>query len=166
VVKPFDEARLRQALQRVRRRHKVETVSQRQVALADVLAKLERSARALREPHPQIIAESGGRMHVLNVAQVEMIESDRNYVKLTVGRDVYTARSTLQQAEESLLAQPMLKMSRSCAVNLSHVREISRTPRGDVIVMLAGGATVTSSERFRESVRQHLERLQISPRQS
>jgi two-component system, LytTR family, response regulator len=56
-------------------------------------------------------------------------------------------------------------MSRSCLVNLSHVREISRTPRGDVIVMLAGGATVTSSERFRDSVRKQLARMQISPRE-
>ena len=105
-------------------------------------------------------------MHVLDVGLVEMIESDRNYVKLTVGRGIYTARSTLQHAEASMTSQPMLKVSRSCLVNLSHIREISRTPRGDVIVMLAGGATVTSSERFRESVRQHLDRMQLWPRES
>ena len=105
-------------------------------------------------------------MHVLDVGLVEMIESDRNYVKLTVGRGTYTARSTLQHAEASMVSQPMLKVSRSCLVNLSHIREISRTPRGDVIVMLAGGATVTSSERFRESVRQHLDRMQLWPRES
>ncbi len=92
-----------------------------------------------------------------------MIESDRNYVRLTVGRDAYTTRSTLQHAEESLKSQPMLRVSRSCLVNLNHVREISRTPRGDVIVILAGGATVTSSERFRDSVRKQLRRMQISP---
>ena len=28
-------------------------------------------------------------MHMLDVAQVEVVESDRNYVKLTVGREVY-----------------------------------------------------------------------------
>ena len=105
-------------------------------------------------------------MHVLDVGLIEMIESDRNYVKLMVGRDVYTTRSTLQHAETSMSSQPILKVSRSCLVNLSHVREISRTPRGDVIVMLAGGATATSSERFRESVRQRLDRMQLWPRES
>ena len=63
-----------------------------------------------------------------------------------------------------MTSQPMMRVSRSCLVNLSHVREISRTPRGDVIVMLAGGATITSSERFREAVRQRLQQMQISPR--
>jgi two-component system LytT family response regulator len=166
LVKPFDDQRFRMALGRVRRRHQIEGLAQRQFALAEVLTQLEQSAKSLRGPRPRIIAESQGRMHVLDVGLVEMIESDRNYVKLTVGRGIYTARSTLQHAEISMTSQPMLKVSRSCLVNLSHVREISRTPRGDVIVMLAGGATVTSSERFRESVRHELDRMQLWPRES
>jgi two-component system LytT family response regulator len=166
LVKPFDDERFRKAMDRVRQRHLVGSLAQRQLALSDVLARLERSAKALREPTPRIIGESGGRMHVLDVGLIEMVESDRNYVKLTVGRGIYTTRSTLQHAEASMTSQPMMRVSRSCLVNLSHVREISRTPRGDVIVMLAGGATVTSSERFRESVRQQLARMQLWPRET
>lgn len=55
----------------------------------------------------------------------------------------------------------MLKISRSCLVNMSQVREISRTPRGDAILVLAGGATVTNSEGYREAVRRHLDRMRI-----
>jgi two-component system LytT family response regulator len=102
-------------------------------------------------------------MHMLDVAQVELVEADRNYVKLTVGRDVFLARSTLQQAEKSLQSQSVLRISRSCIVNMSHVREVSRTPRGDFILVLGGGTTVTSSEGFRDAVREYLERLKISP---
>jgi len=166
IVKPFNVNRFRTALERVRRRHQIESLAERQLALAGVLAQLEQSARALREPRPRIIGEADGRMHVLDVGLVEMIESDRNYVKLTIGRAVYTARSTLQHAEASMSALPMLKVSRSCLVNLEHVREISRTPRGDIILLLAGGATVTSSERFRESVREQLNSMQLWPRDS
>ena len=166
LVKPFDDERFRVALARVRRRHQAESLAQRQVTLKAVLEQLEWGARPPRDARKRIIAEAGGRMHVLDVGLVEMIESDRNYVKLTVGREVYTARSTLQHAEASTASQPMLRVSRSCLVNLSHVREISRTPRGDVIVMLAGGATVTSSERFRESVRQQIDQMKIWPRES
>jgi two-component system, LytTR family, response regulator len=115
---------------------------------------------------PQIVGEADGRMHVLDVGHIEMIESERNYIRLTVGRRVYTTRSTLQHAETSLSAQPMLRVSRSCLVNMDHVREISRTPRGDVIMQLAGGATVTSSERFRAAVREELHRMQLWPRES
>ena len=48
-------------------------------------------------------------------------------------------------------------------VNTNHIREISRTPRGDFILVLAGGTTVTSSEGYRDVVRDYLERLNRSP---
>ena len=95
---------------------------------------------------------------------VEIVEADRNYVKITVGRQIFHARSSLQQAEKSLQSQPMLRVSRSCLVNMRHVSEISRTPRGDAILVLAGGTTVTSSEGFREAVKNYLDTLKISPR--
>jgi two-component system LytT family response regulator len=166
LLKPFDGERFQVTLARLRRRYDAVDVTRRQVELAEVLEQLERSARSLREPPPRVIAEAGGRMYVLDAGRVEMIEADRNYVRLTVGRDAYSTRSTLQHAEQSLKSQPMLRVSRSCLVNLNHVREISRTPRGDIIVILAGGATVTSSERFRDSVRKQLQLMQISPRES
>jgi two-component system, LytTR family, response regulator len=163
LLKPFDDDRFRKTLQRVRRRREAEGVAERQAALNSVLAKIERSVRAPIESRPRILAESGSRMHMLDVGQIELLEADRNYVKLTVGRETFLARSTLQSAEKSLQSQPMLRISRSCVVNTNHIREISRTPRGDFILVLAGGTTVTSSEGYRDVVREYLERLKIGP---
>jgi two-component system LytT family response regulator len=160
LLKPFDEDRFRRTLERVRRRREAETAAQRQEALESVLARIERGASGF-DARPRLLAEAGSRMHMLDVAQIEVAEADRNYVKFTIGRDTFHARSTLQQAEKTLQSQPMLRISRSCLINMNHVREISRTPRGDFILVLAGGATVTSSEGFREAVRQHLERLKV-----
>jgi two-component system LytT family response regulator len=163
LLKPFDDDRFRKTLERVRRRREAEGVAERQAALTLVLAQIERSVRAPAESRPRILAESGSRMHMLDVGQIELLEADRNYVKLTVGREVFLARSTLQSAEKSLQSQPMLRISRSCVVNTNHIREISRTPRGDFILVLAGGTTVTSSEGHRDVVREYLERLKIGP---
>ena len=162
LLKPFDDERFHRTLERVRRRREAETAAQRQEALAAVLERIERGVGTV-EVRPRLLAEIGSRMHMLDVAQIEVAEADRNYVKLVVGRDTFHARSTLQQAEKTLQSQPMLRISRSCLVNMNHVREISRTPRGDFILVLAGGTTVTSSEGFREAVRQHLERLKVRP---
>jgi two-component system LytT family response regulator len=161
LLKPFDDERFRRTLERVRRRHEAGSAAERQNALEAVLDRIERGSLGQASASQRVLAESGGRMHVLDVAQIEIAESDRNYVRLTVGRQMFQARSTLQQAEKTLQSQPMLRVSRSCLVNMSHVREISRTPRGDFILVLAGGSTVTSSEGFRDTVRQHLERLKI-----
>ena len=162
LLKPFDDARFRATMARVRRRHGPEGGFDRQGALASLLEQLERGAR-VHDAQPRVLAEAGSRMHMLDVSQVEVVEADRNYVRLTIGRETFHARSTLQQAEKSFQTQPMLRISRSCLVNMRHVKEISRTPRGDFILVLAGGTTVTSSEGYREPVRHYLERLKLAP---
>ena len=163
LLKPFDDARFKATLARVRRRHQLHSPLDRRSALESLLEQLERGARARAEAQPRVLAEAGSRMHMLDVSQVEVVEADRNYVRLTIGRETFHARSTLQQAEKSFQGQPMLRISRSCLVNMSHVTEVSRTPRGDFILVVAGGTTVTSSEGFREPVRQYLERLKLAP---
>jgi two-component system LytT family response regulator len=161
LLKPFDDERFRKMLERVRARHATQSIDERQAALSFLLAQLERSTRVLSAERPRLLAESGGRLHVIDVTQVELIEADRNYVSIRIGRDAFHARSTLQQAEQALGSQPMLRISRSCLVNINFVREVNRTPRGDFILVLAGGATVTSSEGFREKVREYFGGLKI-----
>jgi two-component system LytT family response regulator len=161
LLKPFDQERFRKTLARVRPRHAKSGADERQALLAGLLAQLERGARGGGEERPRLLAEFGGHLHVLEAAQVEMIEADRNYVVIRVGKDSYHARSTLQQAEIALRSQPMLRISRSCLINMNYVKEVNRTLRGDFILILAGGATVTSSEGFRGKVKEYLGTMRI-----
>jgi two-component system LytT family response regulator len=162
LLKPFDQERFRKTLERVRPRHAKSGADERQALLAGLLAHLERGARSAGEERPRLLAEFGGHLHVLDAAQVELIEADRNYVVIRVGKDSFHARSTLQQAEQALRSQPMLRISRSCLVNMNYVKEVNRTLRGDYILVLAGGATVTSSEGFRGKVKDYLSALRLS----
>jgi two-component system, LytTR family, response regulator len=163
LLKPFDQERFRKTLSRVRPRYAVTGADDRHALLSGLLAHFERSARAPQEERSRLLAELNGHLHVLDAARVEMIEANRNYVAIRVGRDTYHARSTLSQAEQALRSQTMLRISRSCLVNIAYVKEVNRTLRGDFILVLAGGATVTSSEGFRAKVKEYLSSLRISP---
>lgn len=163
LLKPFDDERFKATVTRVRRRHEATTNFDRHGALTTLLEQLERGARVRADIQPRVLAEAGSRMHMLDVSQVEVVEADRNYVRLIIGRESFHARSTLQQAEKTFQGQPILRISRSCLVNMQHVKEISRTPRGDFILVTTGGTTVTSSEGFRDTVRQYLEGLKLAP---
>lgn len=160
LLKPFDTARFRVMLRRVRERYAARNAASYRIAAA-ALAELQRLAHERQESRPRLLAEIGGAMHMIDVAQVELVTADRNYVKLTIGRDAFHARSTLIQAEESLGSQPMLQINRSCLVNVNHVKQVSRTARGDYVFVLSGGTTVASSERFRHRVREHLGQLVV-----
>jgi two-component system, LytTR family, response regulator len=155
LLKPFDRERFRTTLRRVRERHAARHSASYQIAAA-TLVELQRLSQSRLEARPRLLAETGGALHMVDVARIELVTADRNYVMLTVGRESFHARSTLIQAEESMRSQPMLQINRSCMVNVNHVREVSRTPRGDYVFVLSGGTTVTSSERFRHRVRERI----------
>jgi two-component system LytT family response regulator len=163
LLKPFDHERFRKTLARVRPRHAAARADDRQALLAGLLAQLERGVRGTPGERPRLLAELHGHLHVLDATRIEAIESDRNYVTIRVGRDSYHARSTLAQAERAMQTQPMLRISRSCVVNVNYVAEVNRTLRGDFILVLAGGMTVTSSEGFRAKVKEYLTSLRIAP---
>jgi two-component system LytT family response regulator len=143
LLKPFDQARFKKTLERIR-------------------PKMRATAPPEAASRPRLLAESGGQLHMIEVAAIEVVEADRNYVSFRVGRESYHARGTLAQAELAVSSLPMLRISRSCLVNIGCVRHVNRTLRGDFIFVLAGGATVTSSEGFRAKVKDYLAGLKIS----
>jgi two-component system, LytTR family, response regulator len=155
LLKPFDRERFRTMLTRVRERYAARNSASYQIA-AVTLAELQRLSQSHLEARPRLLAETRGMLHMLDVSKIELVTADRNYVMLTVGNESFHARSTLIQAEESTRSQPMLLINRSCMVNLNHVQQVSRTPRGDYVFVLSGGTTVTSSERFRHRVRERI----------
>lgn len=155
LLKPFDRERFGTMLRRVRERHAARSSVHYQIAAA-TLAELQRISQGRLEARPRLLAEIGGSMHMIDVARIEVVTANRNYVLLTVGKDAFQARSTLIQAEEAMASQPMVQINRSCLVNFNHVHEVSRTARGDYAFVLSGGTTVTSSERFRHRVREHI----------
>ncbi len=142
LLKPFDRPRFQKTLARIRPR----------------LGPAVPAAPS----RPRLLAEFGGQLHMIEVAHIEMIEADRNYVLFRVGRDAFHARGTLAQAEAAAASLPLLRISRSCLVNVDHIRHVNRTLRGDFIFVMAGGATVTSSEGFRARVREYLAGLKLA----
>ncbi len=163
LLKPFDRERFRCTLDRVRRRLLAETSVQREEALEAALERIEAIRRGLVDLRPRILVGLGSTLQMLDVGLIELAWADRNYVKLRVGEQIYCLRGTLVQAEKALQSQPLLRISRSCLVNLNYVRKVSRTPRGDFILVIEAGVTLASAEGFRESVRRQLERFRVSP---
>jgi two-component system LytT family response regulator len=161
LLKPYDRTRFQAMLKRVRERYAARNTTGYQIAVA-TLAHLDRLARAATDTRPRVLVETGGQLQMLDVAQIEMITADRNYVVLTVGKETFHARSTLTQAEVAMRGQPILQINRSCLVNINHVRRVTRSARGDYVFVLTGGATVSSSERHRHKVRAYIDQFAVS----
>jgi two-component system LytT family response regulator len=161
LLKPFDDERFARTVDRVRSRITHGAPGDPAARLDALLATLEQATGRPPTPKLRLITATHGRQVLLDPAEVRLVEADRNYVRIRVGGELHQVRSTLQQIEDALASPSLLKVSRSCLVNMHFVHEVSRTPRGDFILVFADGTTVTSSEGYRERVRSYLDELRI-----
>jgi two-component system LytT family response regulator len=114
LLKPFDDDRFRKTLERVRRRKDADGHSERQATLTAVLAQIEKTVRAPLESRPRILAESGSRMHMLDVAQIELREAHRR------PRDIRRPRYFAVGGEVAAVAADVANQPLLCREHQSH----------------------------------------------
>jgi two-component system, LytTR family, response regulator len=147
LLKPFDEERLGIALTRARARLSAGAGDGEVMAarLAELLARF-RPRGGYRE---RFIVQTGNRVVLVNVTDVEWIEAADNYARLHAGGVRHVVRETLKQLETDLDPGHFVRIHRSCMVNLSKVKELRTLGSGDCSVTVTSGASLTLSRRYR-----------------
>lgn len=147
LLKPFDAARLREALERARQR----------IAGAAGTADDERFRRVARDARPAgrplsrlLVRTSGGTARLLPLHEVDWIEAEENYVRLHSGADSFLVRGTLTALEERLDPERFVRAHRSHIVNLEAIRELHPWSHGDWKIVLHTGRELMLSRRFRD----------------
>jgi two-component system LytT family response regulator len=154
VLKPFDEARVRAALDRVVRRLTSEdsaSATQRDERDERILAAL--TAIAGRGATPvRFVATVGGRLRVIDAAAVDWIEAADNYVRLHMSSGSVLVRETMKSVEGRLDPEEFARVHRSQIVRLSRIKELQPLESGDYTVLLTTGARLTLSRTHRDRV--------------
>lgn len=147
LLKPFDPPRFARALERA----KLAIASRDATAEVATLRRALASVRAdTGAPLDRLLVEDGERTLLVKLADVEHIESDRNYVALHVAGRAFRARTTMVELEARLDAARFARVSRGAIVNMDHVHSLTAVGHGDALVRLRSGATVRLSRRYRD----------------
>lgn len=133
LVKPFSDERFALVLTRVR-----EVLAHRPSATAP------------------LIVRDGHRTFVLPCDDIEWIEAEDYYVRIHAGGHQPLVRRTLQSLLESLEPMGVVRVHRSAAVNLAHVRQVRPLPGGDAEIVLASGQVVRLSRNHRAAFQARL----------
>ena len=145
LLKPYDDERLQQTLDRVRRR------LQREYGNAP--------DEPATPPMERIAVPKGRGRVTLDLRDVLWIQAEGNYARFHVADGSYLARHTLSGLEERLDPQRFVRVHRSAIVNLRHIVRLDPVGHGDVRLALVHGGTVTLSRRFRRHFEQAMELL-------
>lgn len=117
--------------------------------LAAALARIrERIARS-RSPITRLTLRGRNGISVIDLATVDRIIADGNYVTAYAGGRTHSVRRTLASIEAQLDPRRFARVHRSAIVNLASVREVQPWFRGEYVAVLTSGAKVRIGASYR-----------------
>jgi two-component system LytT family response regulator len=110
----------------------------------------------------RLIVREVGQIIVVPTRDVDWIEGADYYAKLHVRRTVHMLRETLASLEQRLDPRKFLRIHRSAIVNLTRVRAVEASVRGEGVVVLVDGTRLKVTRAKREELERRLEGLHES----
>ncbi len=151
LLKPFKQARFREALDRVRQHLENKQAGAASKRLLEMLGHRSAEPAGLT----RLAVKSNDRIVFLKPAQIDYIESAGNYAVLHVGTESHILRETMTSLEGKLAADQFLRISRSALVNVERIKELQPLFKGDYVVVLQDGTRLPMSRPLRE-IQAHL----------
>jgi two-component system LytT family response regulator len=147
LLKPFDEERFQRTLVRAREA----TRTRRPLADPRLDALLKYLQAPARQDYPQLLAvKSGDQYRFVEVADIDWIEADGNYIRLHMGKQERLVHKTLAEMEERLLdPSRFVRIHRSTIVNLSRIATVEPLFNRELSVALKDGTRLVCSRRYR-----------------
>jgi two-component system, LytTR family, response regulator len=147
LLKPFDDERLRAAIERARER----IPAQREASLA---RQLEALLEMKEHKWPERLAfRNGDGFSLVPVDTVDWIESANNYVLLHCGSKHHIMGETLTKLENSLSPDKFLRIHRCRIVNISRISAVRPFLNGTYQFELHNGARLSSGKQYGDAVR-------------
>lgn len=159
LLKPFDDERFEQALdralERIHQRH-VGELSSKLVGLinsksdqAHVEVSNEPSSGSYLE---RIMIKERGSIFFIKVEEIDWVEAAGDYVSIHVGSKSHLLRETMSGLMKKLDPKQFVRIHRSSIVKVDSIRELKPYFHGDYIVILKSGKELKLSRRYWDQV--------------
>ncbi len=161
LMKPVDEDKLADTLERVRQRMTEKKSAEEADKLKNVLAevapdKAEEFADADAESADRyeklINVKDRGQIFRVETDSIEHIEAAGDYMCIYTGDNSLILRETMKDLERRLDPRNFQRVHRSTIVNLNQVRQVKPHTNGECFLVLESGAEVKVSRSYRDVV--------------
>ena len=150
LTKPFDRKRFAQAIDHA----KVYMKGTKEPDTARILSMLQ-EIRAGERYLERFAVKNGETVFFVRAEDVDAIEAQGNYVRLSLAGSSHLLRDTLNNVESQINPRMFVRIHRRTIVNIDRVKEVQTWARGEYRVVLFTGAHYTLSRGYR----QHFEKL-------
>jgi two-component system response regulator AlgR len=150
LVKPVEAQRLYAALDRAREQRDRAEAAARLDEMREIIANLRRNAAPApaRRYERELWVKSLGETVRVPLDAVELIEAERDYVRLRMGGRSFLHREPLSALEERLDPDEFIRVHRSVIVRRDCVAAIGRSPSRTPVLRLRSGEQVSVGRRY------------------
>ena len=151
LLKPVNEERFNASLARARAAVAGARDSSMMRRLSQVAMEVRASSSqdSLPSMNNRIAVKTHGRVLIVNVAEINWVEADGDYVSVHVGAKSWLLRETIAAAEARLALSGFVRIHRSALVNIYRVRELLPLSKGEFTVVLLDGTELKLSRNYR-----------------
>jgi two-component system LytT family response regulator len=163
LLKPINDDRLREAMQRVRDSLAKKDASQhrsrllkllcqitgREITLDDALSRADGETSA----YPKRLAIQDGRQtHCVDVESIDWVDAAGDYMCVHAEGETYVLRGTMKRLEELLNPDTFVRVHRSAIVNRHHVRSMRPHRNGEYFLRLRCDHELKLSRKYKSNV--------------
>ena len=94
--------------------------------------------------------KNGETVFFVRAEDVNAIEAQGNYVRLTLANSSHLVRDTLNNIESQINPRMFVRINRRTIVNIDRIKEVQTWARGEYRVVLVTGAHYTLSRSYRQ----------------
>jgi two-component system LytT family response regulator len=165
LLKPIDERRFAEAVERVREHLRARSAAQQRDRLMQVIAEitgcgeivldelLEHGQKAIGAPRPDVLPIRQGRETVrVPVASIQWVDAAGDYMCIHAGGETHILRGTMKELEDLLDPKLFQRVHRSTIVNLRLVRSLRAHMNGEYFLTLEGGHELKLSRTYRDKI--------------
>jgi two-component system LytT family response regulator len=163
LMKPVEEDRLADTLDRVRLRLQEKRGVEEAEKLKEVLAEvapdaIDQAGGQFDDAHASnryeklINIKDRGQIFRVDVDSIEKIDAAGDYMCIYTGDNTLILRETMKDLEKRLDPRRFQRVHRSCIVNLDQVRQVKPHTNGECFLVLESGSQVKVSRSYRDVV--------------
>ncbi len=165
VLKPVDEDRLGEAVDRVTRQLQQRQEQSDKERLIEFIvgltgepaSKVEQLVREggdddLPGAGQKLSIKDGSTIHLVPFAEIDWIDAAGDYMCVHVAGDTHVMRATMKELEDQLDPRRFARVHRSTLVNVHRVEKVAPLENGKYRLTLRGGHAVTMSRSYRDQL--------------
>jgi two-component system, LytTR family, response regulator len=164
LLKPVEDARLDQALERARAQIATRSANDHCERLLKLLATLSNAPNlrlddvlagesTAKRANGKIAIKDGNRIVRIEVDDIQWIDAAGDYMCIHTSADTHVLRGTMHELEERLDPARFQRVHRSTIVNLARVKEMRPHQNGEYFLVLDSGHELKLSRTYKDKVK-------------